>query len=79
MSGEELKEAIQNWQKKQYHWEIELSKVTSAVTKFELREQIEECNREITRLKTSQSFTTNFAEEVDYSLLRQLKIKIITR
>jgi len=53
VSKERLEQALVNWQRKQAEYEHELSVTSSAEKKFELRIKIEECQREIKRLKES--------------------------
>jgi len=53
VSKERLEQALVNWQRKQAEYEYELSVTSSTEKKFELRIKIEECQREIKRLKES--------------------------
>jgi len=53
VSKERLEQALVNWQRKQAEYEYESSVTSSTEKKFELRIKIEECQREIKRLKES--------------------------
>lgn len=53
MSKERLEQALVNWQRKEAEYEYESSVTSSTEKKFELRIKIEECQREIKRLKES--------------------------
>ena len=51
MSLEDLKQAKKNWEEQLAYYELEYSKTASAAQKFEYRKKIEECEKEIRRLK----------------------------
>jgi hypothetical protein len=51
VSREKLEQAQRKWEEKLAHYEYELSITASAENKFELRERIQQCEQEITRIK----------------------------
>jgi hypothetical protein len=84
VSYEKLEQALKNWQDKLAHFEYELSYTASAEKKFELKKNIEECEKEIQRLENNianiyksssqqQSKAGNCLEQsIDYTKLESL-------
>jgi hypothetical protein len=60
MSQKQLEEALKNWQEKLAFLEVKLSITAHAAEEFELKKNIERCETEIQRLKTSLTNVNNF-------------------
>ena len=76
MCKQKLEQALSNWQAKRANYEHELSVTSSQEKQFELRIKIEECLKEIKRLKAE---PTLFSEVPDIDEIKQTVYKSLHR